>query len=121
MAVASLRFTKLFLQGGSVFYYVIGGGVATVCVFGFLVDLLWGGALSLPYPVPFNLLGDRAVGWLDTTFVDHGTGLRISRGNKGTIFIFLRQPPPSDTQQTAEPDSAVSRSRSSPFLLATTR
>ena len=56
----------------------------------FLLEALWGGAVTLPYPVPFRLLGDRAVGWLETTGYDEGSGLRAALGNKGTRFVFRR-------------------------------
>uniref|UniRef100_A0A7S1TKL5 Plastid lipid-associated protein/fibrillin conserved domain-containing protein n=1 Tax=Erythrolobus australicus TaxID=1077150 RepID=A0A7S1TKL5_9RHOD len=42
----------------------------------------------LPYPVPFRLLGKKACGWLDVTYLEGN--LRISRGNKGTIFVLSR-------------------------------
>ncbi|KAA8492057.1 putative plastid-lipid-associated protein 12, chloroplastic [Porphyridium purpureum] len=45
--------------------------------------------LRVPYPVPFKLLGKKACGWLDVTFVD--ADLRISRGNKGSMFILVRE------------------------------
>ena len=44
--------------------------------------------VRVPYPVPFRLLGDEAKGYLDTSYVSER--LRISRGNKGTTFIFAR-------------------------------
>ena len=57
----------------------------------FLVDdALFGGALAVPYPVPFDLLGDRAVGYLETTVLDEASGVRVARGNKGTTFVFER-------------------------------
>jgi hypothetical protein len=43
----------------------------------------------VPYPVPFKLLGDEAKGWLDTTYL--GEDVRISRGNKGTTFVLVRE------------------------------
>ena len=43
----------------------------------------------MPYPVPFKLLGDEAKGWLDTTYL--GEDVRISRGNKGTTFVLVRE------------------------------
>lgn len=46
------------------------------------------GGWRLPYPVPFRLLGDEAKGWLETTYVSER--VRISRGNKGTVFILTR-------------------------------
>lgn len=45
--------------------------------------------VRVPYPVPFRLLGDEARGWLDTTFL--GKDVRISRGNKGTTFVLVRE------------------------------
>ena len=45
--------------------------------------------VRIPYPVPFRLLGDEAKGWLDTTYL--GEDVRISRGNKGTTFILVRE------------------------------
>ena len=44
----------------------------------------------MPYPVPFDLLGDRAVGYLETTVLDEASGVRVARGNKGTTFVFER-------------------------------
>ena len=58
---------------------------------------------SIPYPVPFRLLGDKAKGWLDITYLSHrsrqqrpvvGKPLRISRGNKGTIFVLIKEVEP---------------------------
>ena len=43
----------------------------------------------MPYPVPFALLGDEAKGWLDTSYL--GRDVRISRGNKGTTFVLVRE------------------------------
>jgi len=43
----------------------------------------------VPYPVPFALLGDEAKGWLDTTYL--GEDVRVSKGNKGTTFVFVRE------------------------------
>jgi hypothetical protein len=57
-----------------------------------------------PYPVPFNLLGDRAIGWLDTTGYDEETGFRTAVGNKGTRFIFKRR------EETSVPDDVVTAS-----------
>ena len=57
----------------------------------FLFDeayLLLGGAIRVPYPVPFRLLGDEARGYLDTSYVSKR--LRVSRGNKGTTFVLVR-------------------------------
>ena len=43
---------------------------------------------SIPYPVPFKLLGDEAKGWIDNTYLSKT--LRIARGNKGTLFILKK-------------------------------
>ncbi|KAJ1440261.1 hypothetical protein B484DRAFT_323088 [Ochromonadaceae sp. CCMP2298] len=43
---------------------------------------------SIPYPVPFKLLGDEAKGWLDSTYLS--PRFRISKGNKGTTFVLER-------------------------------
>jgi len=51
----------------------------------------WGQALSVPYPVPFKLLGDEARGWLDNVYLSDR--VRLARGNKGTAFLFRRAPP----------------------------
>ena len=45
-------------------------------------------SVRVPYPVPFQLLRDEAKGWLDTTYL--GKDVRISKGNKGTTFILVR-------------------------------
>jgi len=57
----------------------------------FLLEFVWGSRVSIPYPVPFRLLGDRAVGWLDTIGYDEKSGYRAAVGNKGTKFIFRRE------------------------------
>lgn len=43
---------------------------------------------SIPYPVPFTLLGDEAKGWIDITYMSEN--FRVSRGNKGTLFLLLK-------------------------------
>jgi len=55
-----------------------------------LKDVLWEGSISIPYPVPFDLLGKKAMGWLDTIGYDEPTGFRSAMGNKGTTFIFQK-------------------------------
>lgn len=64
---------------------------------------------SIPYPVPFRLLGDKAKGWLDITYLSHRTmqrrsivtePLRISRGNKGTIFVLTRKMEPKEVRES---------------------
>jgi hypothetical protein len=49
------------------------------------------GSVRLPYPVPFRLgfLRDNFLGWIDLTFLSDR--LRISRGNKGTTFVLLKE------------------------------
>jgi hypothetical protein len=53
------------------------------------------GKFRIPYPVPFRLpiLRDAVKGWIDITYMSDR--LRISKGNKGTTFVLLKQ--------TAEP------------------
>lgn len=43
----------------------------------------------LPYPVPFRLLDDEVKGWLEVTYMS--PRVRISRGNKGTIFVLEKE------------------------------
>mmetsp|Transcript_23963 Transcript_23963/g.52424 ORF Transcript_23963/g.52424 Transcript_23963/m.52424 type:complete len:274 (+) Transcript_23963:177-998(+) len=47
--------------------------------------------LSIPYPVPFRLpiLRDAVKGWIDITYLSDR--FRISKGNKGTTFILLKE------------------------------
>ena len=49
------------------------------------------GSFSLPYPVPFRsaLFRDWVKGWIDITFLSDR--LRISRGNKGSTFILIKE------------------------------
>jgi hypothetical protein len=51
----------------------------------------FGADFSIPYPVPFRLpfLRDAVTGWIDITYLSDR--LRISRGNKGTTFILLKE------------------------------
>uniref|UniRef100_A0A7S0ZLM2 Plastid lipid-associated protein/fibrillin conserved domain-containing protein n=1 Tax=Timspurckia oligopyrenoides TaxID=708627 RepID=A0A7S0ZLM2_9RHOD len=44
--------------------------------------------IRIPYPVPFRVLGKKACGWLEVTYVDEM--MRISRGNRGTVFVLIR-------------------------------
>lgn len=46
---------------------------------------------SIPYPVPFRLpfLRDAVKGWIDVTFLSDR--VRISRGNKGTTFVLIKE------------------------------
>jgi hypothetical protein len=44
---------------------------------------------TIPYPVPFRILGDEAKGWIDITYLS--PMLRVARGNKGTTFVLQKQ------------------------------
>ena len=49
---------------------------------------------SIPYPVPFKSLdalgfGDDVKGWIDVTYLSKS--MRISKGNKGTTFILIKE------------------------------
>ena len=61
-----------------------------------LLRTLWQGTLSLPYPVPFDLLGDNAKGWLQTDYLS--SSLRLSRGNKGSLFVLVPESEPDDPE-----------------------
>jgi hypothetical protein len=69
------------------FFYRFSGGF-------FRVDGALGGpdGLKLPYPVPFDLLEalrpGQTKGWFATTYLDDE--IRISRGNKGSVFVLMR-------------------------------
>ena len=64
-----------------------------------LLRALWKGTLALPYPVPFELLGDNAKGWLQTDYLS--PNLRLSRGNKGSLFVFAPEPDPDKLTPSA--------------------
>jgi len=64
-----------------------------------LLNTLWNATLSLPYPVPFELLGDNAKGWLQTAYIT--PTLRLSRGNKGSLFVLVPEPEPDDPELEA--------------------
>jgi hypothetical protein len=51
------------------------------------------GDLKIPYPVPFRLplFRDWVKGWIDITYLSDR--MRISRGNKGTTFVLLKEQP----------------------------
>ncbi|ACO62421.1 hypothetical protein MICPUN_108009 [Micromonas commoda] len=69
------------------FFYRFCGGY-------FDVQGTWGGpdGTRVPYPVPFDLLEKlrpgQTKGWFATTYLDER--LRISRGNKGSVFVLKR-------------------------------
>jgi len=46
---------------------------------------------KIPYPVPFRILGDEAKGWIDVTYLSPSGQFRLSRGNKGTLFILQKE------------------------------
>lgn len=47
----------------------------------------------IPYPVPFRLLGDETKGWIDTTYMNEEGTFRLARGNKGTLFVLVKDVP----------------------------
>ena len=49
---------------------------------------------TIPYPVPFQLLNDERKGWIDITFMNKEGTFRLTRGNKGTLFILVKDDPP---------------------------
>lgn len=49
---------------------------------------------TIPYPVPFRLLGDECKGWIDTNYLSKDGKFRLSRGNKGTLFVLVKDDPP---------------------------
>ena len=63
-----------------------------------LLKTIWRGTLDLPYPVPFKLLGDNAKGWLQTDYIS--PNLRLSRGNKGSLFVLVPEPEPDAAELT---------------------
>lgn len=48
-------------------------------------------AFKVPYPVPFRLpiLRDTVKGWIDITYLSDR--IRISKGNKGTTFVLIKE------------------------------
>jgi len=54
-------------------------------------NFLIGDSIKIPYPVPFRLpiLRDAVKGWIDITYLSDR--IRISRGNKGTTFILIKE------------------------------
>ena len=57
----------------------------------------------IPYPVPFDILErvrpGQTKGWFSTDYLDQD--LRISAGNKGSVFVLRR--PPGDESAATEP------------------
>lgn len=72
----------------------------------FAVDRLpkWMGGVRVrwrvPYPVPFRLLGEKARGWLDVTYLDEQ--VRIARGSRGSAFVLLKRDFHLDAEQLDE-------------------
>eukprot|EP00198_Chlamydomonas_reinhardtii_P014101 XP_001703438.1 plastid lipid associated protein [Chlamydomonas reinhardtii] len=48
---------------------------------------------TIPYPVPFRILGDERKGWIDVTYMNSDSTFRLSRGNKGTLFVLAKDVP----------------------------
>lgn len=75
------------LRDDASFFYRFCGGY-------FDVQGTWGGpdGTRVPYPVPFDVLEKlrpgQTKGWFATTYLDER--LRISRGNKGSVFVLKR-------------------------------
>ena len=59
----------------------------------------FGGMVQIPYPVPFRLpiMRDLVKGWIDITYMSNSESnsnrgiLRISRGNKGSTFVLVKE------------------------------
>jgi len=51
---------------------------------------------TIPYPVPFKLLGDETKGWIDITYLSKDGKFRLTRGNKGTLFVLVKDNPPQE-------------------------
>lgn len=73
--------------------------------------------LAIPYPVPFRLLGDERKGWIDVTYLSPDGKFRLSRGNKGTLFVLVREDPPKQALlqliSSAAADSTIERAAES--------
>mmetsp|Transcript_23423 Transcript_23423/g.32837 ORF Transcript_23423/g.32837 Transcript_23423/m.32837 type:complete len:270 (-) Transcript_23423:30-839(-) len=57
------------------------------------------GGLKVPYPVPFRLplFRDAVKGWIDITYLSNR--IRISRGNKGTTFVLVKEDEQATTSE----------------------
>ena len=76
-----------------------------------------GSALTVPYPVPFKLLGDEAKGWIDNTYLS--STLRVARGNKGTTFVLRRADPATDPLAKLASEPVESLQNGAPAAAAT--
>lgn len=79
----------------------------------FVLRAIWGGALSIPYPVPFDLLGDEAVGWLQTDYLS--PRLRLSRGNRGSLFVLAPELESDDASLQALLEQSTSSGTAAPL------
>lgn len=65
---------------------------------------------SVPYPVPFKILGDERKGWIDVTYLSRDGTFRLTRGNKGTLFVLVKDDPPAkrliDNMRSTKKDDA---------------
>jgi len=81
----------------------------------FILKTIWKSSITLPYPVPFKLLGDRAIGWLETKGYNPKTGLRAAVGNKGTRFIFRKKGMMNSDGNVVVKESVDAISKGTPF------
>lgn len=51
---------------------------------------------KIPYPVPFRLLGDETKGFIDITYLSPDGRFRLARGNKGTLFVLVKELAPKE-------------------------
>jgi len=81
----------------------------------FILNTIWNAKIVVPYPVPFKLLGDRAIGFLETIGYDPISGIRAAVGNKGTKFIFQKkiQTPQKNTAVLTKGEEGKKESSSS--------
>ncbi|CAG9464404.1 unnamed protein product [Pedinophyceae sp. YPF-701] len=72
---------------------------------------------KIPYPVPFRLLGDESKGWIDVTYLSDDREFRLTRGNKGTLFILRKGAPKGSGAATgAEAAALPPRERIAKFV-----
>eukprot|EP00892_Ulva_mutabilis_P007085 jgi/Ulvmu1/4749/UM020_0033.1 len=61
---------------------------------------------NIPYPVPFRQLGDETKGWIDITYMNEDGTFRLTRGNKGTLFVLVKEE--EDTEDLPPVDALLS-------------